>query len=128
MTEDGGAASVVVLFLIATMAVATIGLGSVASLYNARSHANAAADAAALAAAVATYPPAGAGDPMDEARRFALLNGAIVKKCDCVVDPSLHSRVATVIVELKVPVPFFGVVPVQAGARSEFDPLLWLGR
>lgn len=128
MTGDRGSASVIAIFLAGTMAVATIGLGSLASLYNARSHAGAAADAAALAAAVATYPLAGSADPVSEARKFALLNGAIVKRCDCEVDPSLRSRIATVIVELKVPVPFFGVVPVRAGARSEFDPMLWLGR
>lgn len=128
MTEDGGAASVVVLFLVATFAVATIGLGSLASLYNARTHANSAADAAALAAAVATFPPAGAGEPIAEARRYAGLNGAVLRKCDCLVDRSLRPRVVTVIVEMKVPVPFFGVIPVRAGARSEFDPFLWLGR
>lgn len=128
MNEDRGSATIVGLFLAAVFGVGMIALGSVASLYGARTHASTAADAAALAAAVATYPAAGGGDPVAEARHYALLNAAVLVGCECPVDATLETRTATVIVEMKVKVPFFGVVPVRAGARGEFDPLAWLGR
>lgn len=128
MNRDRGAATVVALFLVATAAMGMIGVGAVASLYAARNHASTAADAAALAAAVATYPPAGADSPLVEARRYARLNAATLQSCRCPVDSSMKSRVVTVIVELKTKVPFFGVIPVRAGARAEFDPGAWLGR
>jgi hypothetical protein len=105
-----------------------IAVGSITALYGARIHASTAADAAALAAAVATYPPAGGGDPVQEARHFALINGAVLKECDCALDYSMDVRIVTVVVEMKVPVPLFGVIPISAGARAEFDPSLWLGR
>ena len=116
------------LFLVATAAIGMIGVGSLASLYAARNHASTAADAAALAAAVATYPPAGAESPMVEARRYARLNAATLHSCQCPVDSTMKVRVVTVIVELKANVPLFGVLPVRAGARAEFDPRAWLGR
>lgn len=125
---ERGSATIIGLFLVAALGVGMIGLGSVASLYGARTHANAAADASALAAAVATYPPAGAEAPVAEASKFARLNGAVLKVCDCAVDLSLMARTVTVIVEMKVKVPFFGVIPVRAGARAEFEPAAWLGR
>ncbi|MDH3190073.1 MAG: hypothetical protein OEM39_05450, partial [Acidimicrobiia bacterium] len=112
----------------ALVGVAMIAVGSLATLYGARLHASTAADAAALAAAVGTYPPAGAGAPTTEARRYALANGAILVDCTCDIDSSMLARTVTVLVEMKVPVPIFGVIPIRAGARAEFDPVLWLGR
>lgn len=128
MKKDNGSATVIVFMVVVILSVGMIGLGSVASLYAARVGASNAADAAALAAAVATYPPAGAGDPREEARIFALRNGALVRECRCPIDATIRARIVTVIVETKIKVPFFGVMPVRAGARAEFDPLLWLGR
>lgn len=127
-SDEKGSATVVGLFLVAAVGVGMIALGSLASLYAARAQASAAADASALAAAVATYTPAGAGDPLVEARRFARINGSVVKQCDCPIDLSLRPRTVMVIVERKIKVPFFGVLPIRAGARAEFDPGAWLGR
>lgn len=127
MKGDRGSATIVGLFLVAVVGVGMIGLGSVASLYAARNHANTAADAAALAAAVATYPPAGADRPLVEARRYARLNATTLQSCQCPIDPSMRIRTVTVIVELKAKVPLFGVLPVRAGASAEFDPRAWLG-
>jgi hypothetical protein len=118
---------VVVALLVAISMAALVGLGSLAVLYGVRAEANNAADAAALAAAVATYPPAGAGDPLAEAARYAGVNGAVLVSCDCRVDASLAVRSATVLVEKKVTVPFFGTLGVRAGATGEFDPIAWLG-
>jgi hypothetical protein len=127
MSLDRGSATIVGLFLVAVAAIGMLGLGSVASLYAARNHANAAADAAALAAAVATYPPAGAESPMVEARRYARLNATTLHSCQCPVDNSMSVRTVIVIVELRAKVPFFGVLPIRAGASAEFDPIAWLG-
>lgn len=127
MTGDRGSATIGILMVVAWVAVALIGVGAVAVLYGARVEAANAADAAALAAAVATYPPAGGGDPEGEARRLAGENGASLVGCDCPVDGGLRARVVTVMVATEVSVPFFGELTVRAGARAEFDPLLWLG-
>jgi secretion/DNA translocation related TadE-like protein len=124
---DRGSATLVVALLVAMVMVALVGLGSLTVLYGVRAEANNAADAAALAAAVATYPPAGAGDPRSEAARYAGANGAVVVSCDCPIDFGLETRSATVIVEKKVTVPFFGALGVRAGATGEFDPVAWLG-
>jgi secretion/DNA translocation related TadE-like protein len=124
---DRGSATLVVALLVAMVMVALVGLGSLTVLYGVRAEANNAADAAALAAAVATYPPAGAGDPRSEAARYAGANGAVVVSCDCPIDFGLETRSATVIVEKKVTVPFFGTLGVRAGATGEFDPVAWLG-
>lgn len=113
--------------LAAMVMAALVGLGSLTVLYGVRAEANNAADAAALAAAVATYPPAGAGDPRAEAARYAGANGAVVVTCDCRIDSGLDVRSATVIVEKRVTVPFFGTLGVRAGATGEFDPVKWLG-
>lgn len=128
MTDETGGASLLVMMIAALVGVAMIAVGSLATLYGARLHASTAADAAALAAAVGTYPPAGAGPPITEARRYALANGAILVDCTCDPDTSMLPRTVTVLVEMKVPVPIFGVIPIRAGARAEFDPVLWLGR
>lgn len=128
MSRDRGSMTIVVMTVALLCGLGMIAVGSLTALYGARIHASTAADAAALAAAVATYPAAGADHPVREARHYALINGAVLKECDCPVDTSLAARVVTVIVEMKVPVPLFGVLAVQAGARAEFDPSLWLGR
>ncbi|MGF1616471.1 MAG: pilus assembly protein TadG-related protein [Acidimicrobiia bacterium] len=128
MTDaDRGSATVVAALLVALVLVALVGLGSLTVLYGVRAEANNAADAAALAAAVATYPPAGAGDPRAEAARYAAANGAAVVSCDCPIDSGLGVRSATVIVEKEVTVPFFGTLEVRAAATGEFDPVAWLG-
>ena len=124
---ERGSATVVAALLVTIVMVALVGLGSLAVLYGVRAEANNAADAAALAAAVATYPPAGAGDPSAEAARYASVNGAAVVRCDCHVDWGIDVRLATVIVEKTVTVPFFGTLRVRAGATGEFDPIAWLG-
>ncbi len=118
----------VIMALAVLVGVAMIALGALASLYGARVHASTAADAAALAAAVGTYPAAGAGDPVSEAKRYARMNGATLTECHCPIDRTLSVRQVRVIVEMKVPVPVFGVIPIWAGANAEFDPALWLGR
>lgn len=127
MLADRGSASVAIAVPLAFVAMALVALGSLAILYGARVQASTAADAAALAAAVATYPPAGADSPLAEAGRYAEANGASLVSCDCQVDSNLRPRVATVIVVKRIKVPFFGELGVQAGARSEFDPIAWLG-
>lgn len=129
MNRERGSATVVGLLLAAIFGFGLISVGSLAALYSARVHAGTAADAAALAAAPATYPPTGGLlTPDEEARRYAALNGAVVKRCVCQVDRTLRPRRVTVIVEIKVKLPIFGVMGVKAGATSEFDPVLWLGR
>lgn len=125
--EERGSASIVMVFVVGLILTGVLGLGSLTVLYGARTEASTAADAAALAAAVATYPPAGAGTPEAEASRYAAANGALVVTCVCRVDPSFARRTVTVIVEKEVAVPFFGTLRVKAGARSEFDPAAWLG-
>ncbi|CAN5853779.1 hypothetical protein BH23ACT4_BH23ACT4_14810 [soil metagenome] len=124
---DRGSATLVAALVVAIVLTAMVGLGSLTVLYGVRAEANNAADAAALAAAVATYPPAGAGDPRAEAARYAGANGAVLVSCDCTVDSQLEVRKATVIVEKEVTVPFFGTLKVRAGATGEFDPVAWLG-
>jgi hypothetical protein len=124
---EHGSATILVAMVVGLILTAVIGLGSITILYGARTEAGTAADAAALAAAVATYPPAGAGTPGVEASRYAAANGAVVVSCLCPVDPSFATRTVTVIVEKQVSVPFFGTLGVKAGATGEFDPIAWLG-
>lgn len=112
--------------IVATLAVATAGLGA---LYAARAQANTSADAAALAAAVATYPPAARGSgPLAAARQAARHNGARLVTCSCPVDGSVRPRTVTVVASVSVTVPFFGDLDVRGAARAEFDPRGWLGR
>lgn len=124
---EHGSATILAAMVIGLVLAAVIGLGSLTILYGAKTEASTAADAAALAAAVATYPPAGAGTPGAEASRYATANGAVVVSCVCAVNPSFATRTVTVIVEKQVSVPFFGTLGVKAGATGEFDPLAWLG-
>jgi hypothetical protein len=111
--------------LVATIGVATVALGA---LFDARERAATAAEAAALAAAVATYPPAGAGAPDDLAAELATRNGARLVSCSCPRDSTLRKRVVVVTVALTANVPVFGEVLVGRTARAEFEPRAWLGR
>lgn len=114
--------------MVALVAVLSVAVASVGMLYSARAQATTAADAAALAAAVATYPPAGASDPLETARAVAEANGAVVLGCRCALDPGLAARIVEVLAGVDVEVPVFGSVRVRAVSRAEFDPILWLGR
>ncbi|MFZ0625782.1 MAG: hypothetical protein WAN34_04735, partial [Acidimicrobiia bacterium] len=82
----------------------------------------------ALAAAVATYPPAGGGDPRQAAAEYAAANGAHLITCSCDVDDSLAGRTVAVTVGVEADIPLFGEVLVGRTARAEFDPVDWLGR
>lgn len=111
--------------LLASVALATAGLGAV---YAAREQAATGADAAALAAAVATFPPAGHRDAPDEAARSAAAaNGAVLLDCRCPIDEGMGARVVTVTTAVRLKVPLFGELTVRARSRAEFDPGRWLG-
>jgi hypothetical protein len=119
--------TVLVIGWVAVIAVVGVAAASVGSLLAAREQAYTAAEAAALASAVATYPPAGTGSPMEVAAEYARRNGARLAACRCPIDLSIRPRTVTVTTALVVEVPIFGLVTVRASARSEFDPGLWLG-
>lgn len=128
MTGDRGGMTILMVALcalIATIGVATAALGV---LFDAREKAATAAEAAALAAAVATYPPTGAGMPELLAAEYAARNDAEMVSCWCPVDGSLRTRVVAVTVALTADIPVFGDVLVGKTARAEFDPRAWLGR
>ena len=128
MSPDRGTATILILglgALVATIGIATAALGF---LFDAREQAATAAEAAALAAAVATYPPTGAGLPENLAAEYASRNGARMVSCWCPVDGALRARVVAVTVSLSADLPVFGEVVVGKTARAEFDPRLWLGR
>ena len=128
MSGERGAMTILMIglcALIATVGIATTALGV---LFEAREKAATAAEAAALAAAVATYPPAGSGDPVAIAAEFASRNGAKLVTCACPVDGSLRPRVVVVTVALLADVPLFGQLSVGKTARAEFEPRAWLGR
>ena len=113
--------------LVAVLAVSAMAVAALASLYAARAQAQAAADAGALAAAVATYPPAGDGEPAARARSVVEANGAYLVGCRCARDSGLGSRVVEVIAGVRALVPVFGEVTVRGSSRAEFDPMRWLG-
>jgi hypothetical protein len=128
MSDDRGTATILMIgmcALVATVGVATAALGA---LFDAREQAATAAEAAALAAAVATYPPVGAGSPEPLAAEYASRNGARMVSCWCPVDGALRARVVAVTVALTADIPVFGEVLVGKTARAEFDPRAWLGR
>lgn len=113
--------------VVAAVVVVGVGSTSVGMILSERERASIASEAAALAAAVATYPPAGGGDPVSAARDIATVNGARLVSCQCPVDASLRPRVVEVATEVTVRVPLFGTLSVGRSARAEFDPGLWLG-
>lgn len=112
----------------AIVAVLGVAVAAIGMLYAARALVTNAADAAALAAAVSTYPPAAASDPVTAARHAAELNDAVVVDCRCARDTSLAVRTVQVTVAVEVEVPIFGAVTVRGMSRAEFDPVRWLGR
>ena len=128
MTGEGGGATILVIALCAFVATVGVGTASIGALFDAREQAATAAEAAALAAAVATYPPTGAGSPQKLAAEYAALNGARMVSCWCDVDSTLQARVVAITVSLTADVPLFGEVLVGKTARAEFDPRSWLGR
>jgi hypothetical protein len=119
--------TILVIGWVAVIAVIGVAATSVGSLLAAREQAYTAAEAAALASAVATYPPAGTGSPVAQAAEYAQRNGSRLTSCRCPVDLSMRPRTVTVTTALTVAVPIFGRIDVRASARSEFDPVLWLG-
>ncbi len=128
MRSDRGAATILILALCGLIAFIGIATTSIGGLLAAREQAMTAAEAAALGAAVATYPPAADGSPVEVAARLAAANGGRLVSCRCVVDAGFDSRVVAVTVVLVVRVPLFGAVEVGKTARAEFDPRAWLGR
>jgi hypothetical protein len=112
--------------LVAVIAVSAIAVAALASLYAARALAQTAADAGALAAAVATYPPAGDGDPRTVARAVVEANGAVLIGCKCARDDRLRARVVEVVAAVQTRVPVFGSLTVRGSSRAEFDPARWL--
>lgn len=124
---DRGAVAVAMSGVVALIAVVSVAVAGLGSLYGARALAQTAADAAALAAAVATYPPAATSTPSAAAEVGATENGAVMVRCGCPRDESLSPRVVEVVVGVRADVPIFGDLVVHAISRAEFDPLLWLG-
>ena len=105
-----------------------IWLTGTAVVYSARQRATSAADAAALAAAPVTFLPFGAqGTPIDEAARFASLNGTQLVSCECPVDRSFEPRTVVVRVRTTADVPLVGRRAIEATGRAEFVPALLLG-
>lgn len=113
--------------VLALVAVLSVAVAAVGTLYAARAQATNAADAAALAAAVATYPAAAEADPQTAARAVAGANRAALLACLCPIDTSLSPRTVEVTTAIEADVPIFGSVTVRAISRAEFDPVRWLG-
>lgn len=112
--------------VIAGMVLAT-GLVAVGQLLGARGVASNAADAAALAAAPVTFRDFGsAGSPVDEARRFAVANGAELASCTCPRNVTYAER--TVVVEVVVAVDVLGLylTEVTATSAAQFRPVALL--
>lgn len=104
--------------------VVLLGLGDLGIFVLARSKAQTAADAAALAAA-AELLPGSAGEPRDQARRFANANGAQLLECACTKGSE------SVLVRVGVEV-HFGIIPgprdVTARARASVEIARFRGR
>lgn len=129
MIAERGSVAIVIAVLAGLLAVLAAGLGGIGQVVAARETAQLAADAAALAAAPVTFRPFGAGgSPVDEARRYAEVNGARLVRCTgCERDGSWHRRVVEVEVEVSVDVFVFGLGRVEATAAAEFVPVQLLG-
>ena len=105
-----------------------LGLAAVGAILRARVEVSTAADAAALAAAPVTFLPFGAeGTPVDEAARFARLNGSRVVSCVCPLDPSWKPRTVEVRTVRTVEIWPLGRFTVEGVGRAEFVPALLLG-
>ena len=118
--------TVVMTAAMAVVIVVSTAVAGLGGLYAARAAAQTAADAAALAAAVSTYPPASSTGPAEAAALSAEENSARLVGCRCPRDSSLSSRVVEVVTSVTASVPVLGDWEVQAVARAEFDPVLWL--
>ncbi len=104
-----------------------VGIGDVGLIIAGKYQAAAAADAAALAAAPVTFQACGAtGGPLQEAARFAAINGASVVVCRCKADRSWRQRTVEVVVERAVHLIGGMEVTVQARSTAEFAPLALL--
>ena len=128
MRGDDGSVAVAMSGLVAVIAVLGVTVTSMGLAYSARAQATNAADAAALAAAVATYPPAATAEPTAAARDMARRNGAELISCSCPIDGGLGLRTVEVVTGVGIDVPIFGMLTVEAAARAEFDPRLWIDR
>lgn len=125
--SERGSASLALLGVMGLVLVLAAGLGAVGVYLRARVEASTAADAAALAAAPITFLPFGSkGPPVDEAIRFARLNGARVIACVCPRDQSWEPRTVQVTTERTVEIWPLGVFTVQGVGRAEFVPALLL--
>ena len=123
MTGERGAASLLLLGVVAVLLVLTVGLAATGQFLAARLQASAAADAAALAAAPVTFRPYGAlGSPTDEARLFARANGAELLWCRCPVDGSFRPRRVEVMVARTIDVIVLGPRTVRARSKADFTP------
>lgn len=114
--------------IVALLAVVVVATASLGVAYAARTQATTAADAGALAAAVATYPPTGRRNPVDEARNAVARNGAQLLSCECLIVSHLAVRTVSVVTVVEIDVPVFGHLEIRGVARAEFDPRRWLGR
>ncbi len=116
--------------MLATVGIALllmVGIADAGIIFAGRYQAATAADAAALAAAPVTFRPFGAsGDAVEEAARYARINGASIIACRCKTDPSWRARTVEVIVERTVGLIGGGEVTVRARSTAEFDPLALL--
>ncbi|HUG74884.1 MAG TPA: Rv3654c family TadE-like protein [Acidimicrobiia bacterium] len=120
---ERGAASLLLLGVIAIALLLGAALGSVGAYFRTRVEAATAADAAALAAAPVTFLPFGAsGSPTDEARRMAAANGATLLSCVCQVDASWDPRTVHVEVEKVAHLWPAGRIAVRAVGKAEFTP------
>lgn len=125
--SERGSASLALLGVAALVLVLAMGLAGVGIFLRARAEASSAADAAALAAAPVTFLPFGArGTPIEEAARFAALNGARIISCSCPIDHSWEPRTVEVRTERVVEIWALGVFRVQGVGRAEFVPALLL--
>ncbi|HSM01603.1 MAG TPA: Rv3654c family TadE-like protein [Acidimicrobiia bacterium] len=125
--SDRGSASLALIGVMGLVLVLAVGLAAVGAYLRARVEASTAADAAALAAAPITFLPFGSkGPPVDEAIRFARLNGARVVLCMCERDQSWEPRTVEVTTERTVEIWPLGVFTVRATGRAEFVPALLL--
>lgn len=120
---QAGSASVMGAAAVAVLMTMTMLIADAGRLMAVRMAAQTAADAAALAAAPATFT---GSDPVEEAGRWARINGARLTACRCPIDRGW--RVRTVTVEVVIDGPFgpLGWGSVPAVSSAELDPVAWL--
>jgi len=124
-----GSVSVFLVGVVAVGVVIMVFAFNAGLVLDARSRAQAAADAAALGAAPLTFAEFGSVlSPRAEAARLAEANGAELLTCICERDKSWNMRVVEVTVTVSRPIPGFGEASVTATARAQFSPVEALGR